>query len=85
MAVNNQAVQELRKKLQLEVAFRPEVQAGFSAELQLYRQQVLRFGLLADPQEIMTIWLNILNQQYNRVVPAFAIAPGLDPLGPAVW
>lgn len=68
----NRATRDLKKKLRFEKPFEREVAAGFNLELEIFRSQVIPFGLLTDPVAIRQLWGLILDKQFRRVVPSFS-------------
>ena len=76
----NKATRDLLKKLRFEKPFEREVRTGFNIELEIFRNQVIPFGLITDPVEIRRLWESILLKQFGRVVPSFSESAliGLD-------
>lgn len=76
----SQARADLAKKLRFEAQFLAEVRRGFFFEIGIFRRQIVIEGKLVDPEELRGLWFNIVNTQYNRVVPPFSRPVGLDPV-----
>ena len=76
----NQARIDLAKKLRFEIQFRRQVRRAFFMELGIFRRQIVPEGQLTNPEELSALWLRTVLGQYNRVVPAFSIPIGLDPV-----
>ncbi len=77
---NNQAVEDLAKKIRFEARFRGDVRRGFFRENVIFRNQILVENRLTDPQALRSIWMDIIAKQYTTVATSFANPSTLSPL-----